>query len=143
MCLLQVYNETEKLFGVQWNIGWKVLKIHENGLPVFSRKLDGDRTFTLNQIHVPHNSEYLIDTRNKLKEYKAGFHIFLDREDAEKYKETDSHLLKICRVLYREISSIGINGDNHFMSLNTKSHGLCIIANQLVIKEDDWKIANV
>jgi len=150
MCLLSMYDQ-EYIEGLgRATIGYKSFK---KGKIPYSGKFG---EYKLDTILVPSNSNLPLYCQyaDKNKQYKypmylAGFHIFLDKDCAEVYKDSCTSKLGltfsdveyiVCPVYFSEITTIGYNGDNHFLPMKTEDRGLTVIVNKLYIKSSDWNL---
>jgi hypothetical protein len=146
MCLLYHFTEKEVYRGKSFMVGWK--RFHNMDGNIQGRVLN---EIKLDQIILPSvleefKTESLSCDTNLKQYYRSGFHIFLNRKDAEFYYQTpwnerDDRCNPTCRVLFNDIRYIGINGSNNFTIPPTESGGLCVVANELLVKSEDWEIA--
>ena len=136
MCLLTVFNDNQLIDEETWHVGWKRFRISSN-LP------DGQRyIYELDKKLLAKNCILCAVTHSR--NYKSGFHVFLDKQDADLYYNENDYQYKMsvtCRVLYRNITSIGFNGDEHLRHIETTSGGLTVITNELYIQSSDWRIS--
>lgn len=74
----------------------------------------------------------LIETERKPRQhYKAGFHVWLSKEDAIKYHATSPNsVYRIVKVLMREITCTGTNE----ISMNT--YGACAVCQEMKLVEE-------
>ena len=156
MCMLVAFNDKEIINGQEWWAGYKVFEKE-----VGSSKPLNDRLgfIPLNEIHIAKigsgRPEGISARWNELEvqgdntkpfvgigspHYPFGFHCYLNKQDAHKYHDY-GHSYRICRVLFKDILSIGFNGNNWYKPINTATNGLCIISKYLYIKKEDWEIA--
>ncbi len=155
MCLLVAFNEKEIIDGQELWVGYKLLK-DALGSPWWNRQERDYKLDCLTKDIAEYNlnpewfySTHKISYKNEYDKigssiYKSGFHIFLNKEDCFHYfkkGDWDADKHKVCRVLFTDILSIGLNGDNHMFTIPTLTRGLCVIAQRLYIKSEDWKNA--
>jgi hypothetical protein len=146
MCLNYVFGETVEVQGKKFFIGYKSFEKNYDGKP--SSFWNGG-PYELDKVLLPNNS--LLRTEQTNEEYKSGFHIFLNKKDIEEYyKNRDGmdigvvrkrDISVVCRVLFADIRYIGLNGTYWFRPIETDTHGLAVVANELLILSKDWNEA--
>jgi hypothetical protein len=153
MCLLLAFSDCEVINGQRFGVGYKIFERFLN-LPY-----NGFGTFQLDEINIAEDLNERIETRWKelncgvsaigyaerfrnigSETYGCGFHIFLNKDDCRKYHQfKSSRALNLCRVLFDEVTTFGINGTDYYTEITTGGIGLCVVASKLYIKTEDWK----
>lgn len=154
MCLLVAFDEKEVIEGERWFVGYKIFRKRTVSEP-YNNHLGYMR---LNQIYT--SNGYKIDCKwNEVgvahltvsrkfsgigsEDYGPGFHSFLNKDDAHKYDYVSVYEEEknqyVCRVLFKDILSIGLNGTNSYREIVSPTRGLCVISKFLYIKSQDWE----
>lgn len=72
------------------------------------------------------NTKSKLYTNNYVSPYRSGFHIFLNKADAEKYTSGS----KVIRVRYRGVTTFGLNKTDY------DAYGDCVIASEMFIEKN-------
>jgi len=119
MCLINVEKSYDNVKDKNFGIGYKAMEPVEGGK--FESPLMGGR----HCVGKWYKAVGDVISADDGTSYKAGFHIFLNKEDAKKYALLED---RVVRVRYRQIVAIGQN------STSFQAKGDCVIAKEMYIE---------
>ena len=137
MCLKDIAFSMEEVDGVLVGIGYKAFKCYISG----DLKLGYDGCkYKLNQWMKAKNDIHSVTRTEDKNLYSTGFHIFLNKDDANRYYERPSYNpIIIKKVLFKDIVAFGTNRTYTRLRNGRVVYRPCVIARSMKILPESIK----